>query len=135
MGVLDKLSKFAHFIRVKSTFKAVNIAEIFLREIFRLHGNSKGIISYRDSKFIGNIWSTLFEGLDTQLIFITVYHTQTNGHKKCVNQILEDMLRMYVSIILQNGRITCTWYNLHIKMVTMPLIKCHPLKFYMEENE
>ena len=49
--VIDKLSKVAHFIPVKSTYKAVNIADIFLKEIFRLHGIPKAIISDRDVKF------------------------------------------------------------------------------------
>ena len=50
--VIHKLSKEAHFIPVKSTYKVVNIVDIFLKEIFRLHGISKAIISDRDVKFI-----------------------------------------------------------------------------------
>jgi hypothetical protein len=45
MVVIDKLSKSAHFIPVKSTYKAINIAEIFMKEIFRLHGIPKMVIS------------------------------------------------------------------------------------------
>ena len=51
MVVVDKLSKSAHFIPVKSTFKVVNIAEIFLREIFILHVIPKAITSDSDSNF------------------------------------------------------------------------------------
>ena len=43
--VVDKLSKVAHFIPVKSTYKEVHIANLFLKEIFRLHGIPKEIIS------------------------------------------------------------------------------------------
>ena len=42
--VVDKLSKEAHFIPIKSTYKAVHIADIFLKKIFRLHGIPKEII-------------------------------------------------------------------------------------------
>ena len=52
--VIDKLSKAAHFIPVKSTCKEVNIADIFLKEIFRLHGIPKEIILDQDVKFTGN---------------------------------------------------------------------------------
>ena len=45
MVVVDKLSKEAHFIPVKTTYKAANIADIFLKQIFRLHGIPKVIIS------------------------------------------------------------------------------------------
>ena len=50
--VVDNLSKATHFIPVKSTYKAVHIADIFLKEILRLHGIPKAIISDRDTKFI-----------------------------------------------------------------------------------
>ena len=96
MVVVDKLSKATHFIPVKSTFKAINIAEIFMKEIFRLHGIPKMVISDRVAKFTGNFWKALFKGLDTQLNFSTAFHPQTDRQTERVNQNLEDMLRMYV---------------------------------------
>ena len=96
MVVVDKLSKEAHFIPVKTTHKDANIAEIFMKQIFRLHGNPKVIISDRDSKFTGNFWKYLFKGLDTTLNFSTSFHPQMDGQIERVNQILEYMLRMYV---------------------------------------
>ena len=65
MVVVDKLNKASHFIPVKYTYKHVNIAYIFMKEIFRLHGVPKVIISDRDVKFTGNFWKTLFKGLGT----------------------------------------------------------------------
>ena len=49
--VIDKMSKEAHFIPMKSTYKVVNIADMFLKEIFRLHGIPKEIILDRYVKF------------------------------------------------------------------------------------
>ena len=94
--VIDKLSKEAHFIPIKSTYKAVNIVDIFLKDIFKLHGIPKAIISDRYVKFIGNFWISLFSRLETQLNFSTAYHPQTDGQIERVNQIVEDMLQMYV---------------------------------------
>ena len=96
MVVVDKLSKVAHFIPVKTTYKAANIADIFLKQIFRLHGIPKVIISDRDPKFTGNFGRSLFKGLNTMLNFSTSFHPQTNGQTERVNQVLEDILRMYV---------------------------------------
>ena len=73
MVVVDKLSKEAHFIPVK-TNKAANIANIFLKQIFQLHGVPKVIISDRDPKFTGNFWKSLFKGLNTTLNFSTSFH-------------------------------------------------------------
>ena len=67
-----------------------------MKEIFRLHRISKVIISNRDPKFTGNFWKSLFKGLDAKLNFSTAYHLQTDGQIERVNQVLEDMLWMYV---------------------------------------
>ena len=61
MVVVDKLSKEAHFIHVKTTHKDANIVDIFMKEIFRLHGILKVIISDRDPKFTGNFWKYLLK--------------------------------------------------------------------------
>ena len=72
--VVDKLLKATHIIPVKLTYTAMRIADIFLKEIFRLHGIPKENISNRDTKFTRNFWRSLFSGLDKQLNFSTAYH-------------------------------------------------------------
>jgi hypothetical protein len=79
MVVVDKLSKFCHFIPIKSTCKAIDISQVFMKEIFRLHGMPKEIVSDRDMKFTSNFWKSLMVGLETKLLFSTTYHPQTNG--------------------------------------------------------
>ena len=79
MILIDKLSKSAHFIVVKSTFKDINIAKIFMKEFFRLHGIPKMVISDRDVKFTSTFWKELFAGLNTNLNFSTSYHPQKDG--------------------------------------------------------
>ena len=96
MVVVDKLSKAAHFIPVQSTYKVVQIAHIFMQNVFKLRGLSKVIISDRDVKFTSTFWRTLFAELGTQLNFSTTYHPQKNGKIERVNRVLDDMLRMYV---------------------------------------
>ena len=74
MVVVDKLTKVAHFIPVKSMHKTDDIAKIFMKEIFKLHGLPKAIVSDRDVKFTSNFWKELFAELGTKLNFITTYH-------------------------------------------------------------
>jgi hypothetical protein len=78
MVVVDELSKSAHFIPVKSTCKAIDIAQVFMKEIFRLHGMPKEIVSDRDMNFTSNFWKSLMAGLETKLFFSTAYHPQTD---------------------------------------------------------
>jgi hypothetical protein len=96
MVVVDKLTKAAHFIPVKLTRKATNIADVYMREISRLHGIPKTIVSDRDPKFTSKFWKGLFNGFGTNLNFSTTYHPETDGKTERVNQVIEDMLRMYV---------------------------------------
>ena len=63
MVVVDKLTKASHFIPVKSTHKTDDIAKIFMKEIFKLHGFPKAIVSDRDVKFTSNFWKGLFVDL------------------------------------------------------------------------
>ena len=94
--VVEKLSKAAQFIPVKLTYKEVHIADIFLKEIFRLQSIRNKFILDQKTKFTRNFWRSLFSGLETQLNFSTSYHQQTDGQIERVKQIVEDMLRMYV---------------------------------------
>jgi hypothetical protein len=93
---MDKLSKDAHFIPIKSTCKTIYISIIFMKEIFRVHGMPKEIISNIDTQFTSNFWKSRFVGFEIKLLFGTTYHPQNDGQIERVNQVLEDMLRMHV---------------------------------------
>jgi hypothetical protein len=96
MVVVEKLSNSTHFIHVKSTCKAIDIANIFMKEIFILHGMPKEIVSDRDTNFTSNFWKSLMSSLETKLLFSKAYHPQIDGQTERVNPIVEDMLRMHV---------------------------------------
>ena len=96
MVVVDTLTKDAHFIPVQSTFGTTQVANVFMKEILKLHGIPKMIISDRDENFTTTFRRSLFGGMGTKLNFSTTYHPQKDGKIKRTNHILEDMLRMYV---------------------------------------
>jgi hypothetical protein len=86
MVVVDKLSKDAHFIPIKTTCKTIYIVNIFMKEIFRLHDMPKEIISDKDTQFTSKFWKYLFAGFETKLLFSTTYHPQTDGCWKILNK-------------------------------------------------
>ncbi|MCO5569851.1 hypothetical protein L7F22_023565 [Adiantum nelumboides] len=90
--IVDKLTKVAHLIPVKQTATAVDIAQVFVKEIVRLHGVPARIISDRDAKFTSKFWQAMFQSLETQLNLSTAYHPETDGQTERMNQVIEDML-------------------------------------------
>jgi hypothetical protein len=79
MVVVDKLTKSAHFIPLKTTHKATNVADIFMKEVARLHRIPKKIVSDRDPKFTSNFCKGLFKGFKMNLNFSTDYHPESDG--------------------------------------------------------
>jgi hypothetical protein len=65
--VVDRLTKYAHFFAIPTRYSASQVAELFFREVFRLHGLPKNIVSDRDSRFMGGFWQELFRLVGTEL--------------------------------------------------------------------
>ncbi|KAG8488163.1 hypothetical protein CXB51_018403 [Gossypium anomalum] len=91
--IVDRLTKSAHFIPVRTDFSLDKLAELYVSEIVRLHGVPTSIISDRDPRLTSRFWNKLQEALGTKLKFSTAFHPQTDGQSERVIQILEDMLR------------------------------------------
>jgi IS30 family transposase len=91
--IVDRLTKVAHFILVKTTYTGAKLAELYMSTIVCLHGVPKKIVSNRGTHFTSCFCGKLHESLDTKLNFSSAYHPQTDGQTERTNQILEDMLR------------------------------------------
>ncbi|OMO99181.1 reverse transcriptase [Corchorus capsularis] len=101
--VVDRFSKMAHFIACTKTDDAINVTNLFFKEIVRLHGMPRTIVSDRDAKFLSHFWRTLWAKLGTKLLFSTTCHPQTDGQTEVVNRTLSTLLR---ALIKKNLR---TW--------------------------
>ena len=87
--VIDRLTKYAHFISISSKAKAIQVADSYVKNIFNLIGFPKVIVSDGDPKFTTNFWKELFHQVGTSLTMSTSYHPQTDGQMEVVNKCLE----------------------------------------------
>ena len=71
-------------------------AELYIKEIVRLHGVPLSIVSDRDPRFTSTFWKSLQMALGTKLVFSTAFHPQIDGQSERTIQTLEDMLRACV---------------------------------------
>lgn len=94
--IIDRLTKCAHFLPVKTTYTAEDYAKLYIKEIVRLHGVPVSIISDRGAQFTTNFWRSFQKGLGTQVNLSTVFHPHTDGQAERTIQTLEDMIRACV---------------------------------------
>ena len=94
--IVGRLTKSAHFVPVRSDRNAHKLAQLFIKEVVRLHGIPKTIISDRDTLFTSRFWESFQEAMGTQLSLSTSYHPRSDGQTEIVNKILEDLLRACV---------------------------------------
>ena len=72
--IIDRLTKSAHFLLVRTTFTVEQYAQLYLKVIVRLHGVPISIISDRDPRFTSIFWRGLHRALGMKLAFSTVLH-------------------------------------------------------------
>ena len=94
--IVDRLTKSAHFLPVNLRISMVKLAQLYIKEIVRLHGVPSSIISDRDPRFTSRFWQTLQSALGTKLRMSSAYHPQTDGQSERTIQSLEDLMRACV---------------------------------------
>lgn len=91
--IVDKLTKFAHFISLTHPFSASEVARLFLDSVGKFHGIPKRVVSDRDKIFTSSFWQELFKNMGVGLHLSTAYHPETDGQTERVIQCLEGYLR------------------------------------------
>ena len=113
--VVDKYSKFAHFVPLRHPFTALSVAKAYLDNVYKLHGLPMSLISDRDRVFTSKLWQELFSLAGVSLRMSSSYHPQTDGQTERVNQCMETFLRCFVHACptkwIQWLSLAEFWYN------------------------
>jgi hypothetical protein len=124
----------AQFMPCHKSDGATHIANLFFKEIERLHGMPATIVSDRDAKFLSHFWRTLWNKLDTKLLFSTTCHPQPDGQTEVVNRTLGAML----GAVLKKNLNTWEEYLAHVEFAynraTQSTTKVSPFRVVYDFN-
>jgi len=93
----------AHSIPCHTTFDASNVSNLYLKDVMRLHGIPKSVVSKIDTKFKSHFWLTLSRKMEIMLKFSTTYHPQVDGQTEVTNKSLGTLLRVVSRRTLRDG--------------------------------
>jgi len=97
MVVVDRFTQITHFMGLPRNATAKDVANAFLREVWKLHGLPMEIISDMDAKFSAEFWESLCKLLGIKSKMSRAFHQQRDGQTERTNQVLEDYLRNFVN--------------------------------------
>jgi len=106
MVIIDSAGKCAHFCETTTTVTAAGAANLYLRNVWKLHGLPRKVISDRSPQFVALFMKELFRLLGIEVASSTAYHPQTDRQTERVNQELEQFLQIFV------GERQDDWYPL-----------------------
>jgi hypothetical protein len=93
LTVVDRFSKYGHFIALGHPYTAMSVARAFFADIVRLHGFPSSIVSDRDPVFTSHVWRDLFKLAGVKLRVSTAFHPQTDGQSEVANKTIAMYLR------------------------------------------
>lgn len=95
LTVVDRFSKYCHFIPLAHPYSAESVAQAFFKEIVRLHGMPQSMVSDRDSVFTSTFWRELMRLSGAKLHMTSAFHPQSDGQTEAANKIIVMYLRCF----------------------------------------
>lgn len=88
----DHFSKQVHFTPCHETLSAEGAATLYIRDIFKLHGAPKQMITDRGPQFASKYLRAIYKGIGTKPSMSTAFHPQIDGQTERWNQEVEQYL-------------------------------------------
>ncbi|KAH0613403.1 uncharacterized protein H6S33_005289 [Morchella sextelata] len=97
MVVVDRLTKIRHLLPCNTTVNSEDVAQLYLRNIWKLHGLLTHVTSDRGTQFTAKFWKALCKHLDIEARMSTAFHPETDSQTERLNAVMEQYLCGYVS--------------------------------------
>jgi hypothetical protein len=94
--VVDRFSKYCHFIPLAHSYSTESVAQAFFTDIVRLHGVPQSMVSDRDPIFTSTFWRKLMRLMGTKLHMTTAFHPQSDGQSEAANRVIIMYLRCLI---------------------------------------
>ena len=95
LTVVDRFSKYCHFLPLGHPYTAESVAKMFFAEVVRLHGIPQSLVSDRDPVFTSAFWKELLTLSGAKLHMTTVFHPQADGQAEAANKVITMYLRCF----------------------------------------
>jgi hypothetical protein len=128
LTVVDRFSKFAHFIALGHLYNTTSVAKAFFEGIVRLYGFSCSIVSNRDIVFTSLFWAELFKMSCIGLHMSSAFHPRSDGESEVVNQVLTMYLRCLAGDRPRYSLQWLTWAEFCYNSSYQTTLKCSSFK-------
>jgi hypothetical protein len=95
LTVVDRFSKYAHFIPLAHPYSTEIVAQAFFSNIVRLHGMLESIVSDHDAVFTSTFWQELMRLMGAKLHMSSAFHPQSDGQTDAANKVIAMYLRCF----------------------------------------
>jgi len=96
LTVVDRFSKYCHFIPLAHPYSAESVAQAFFTDIVRLRGMPQSMVSDSDPVFTSKFWRELMRLMGAKLHMTTAFHPQSDGQTKAANRVIVMYLRCFI---------------------------------------
>lgn len=128
--IVDHLSKYAHFTALTHPYSTSIVAQLFIDNVFKLHGMPNYIVSDNDPVFMSKFWKEFFLLQGSELCFSYGYHSQTDGQTEVLNKCLETYSKCFCSLQPKKWAFWLSWaewnyntsYHSAIKMTSFEVV-------------